>query len=268
MSRVNELSVLNKNSDNTDEKSAGSPFLSKSPGFIPLKAAIKNVKTLSYNSYLTVNPHFGSLMDEDAKPIDKQQRSKPIDKQPSIPTPDYLNGLILNNKSDAVFKLFNLRPTEMIAGIDRKDTASGQTVLMKACEKADVRLVEFLLKYNADPNITDNKDETATIIATDKNSIDIIKMLMEYKANINHKSIYSNSPLIIAGYHDYMPIVKLLVSAGCDLDIKESNYNHDKFKFSSEFVLYINDKKQIEADQHRYNKEPMLRDRYQICVCI
>merc|ERR1719201_2244783 len=73
--------------------------------------------------------------------------------------------------------------------------ASGNTVLMEAVERGMMYMVHHLLtKCKADPNITNNRTETALHIAYDRNGTEIINLLKRNGAEKTIRNSIGFSP--------------------------------------------------------------------------
>lgn len=104
--------------------------------------------------------------------------------------------------------------------------STNQTILMKVylgCETNKKEVMELLLKYEADPNITDNNKMSVLMYACEHNRKDIVELLLENKANPNlvSKRFFSNNALMIACDNQNIEIIKLLLKYGADKTMKD-----------------------------------------------
>jgi len=86
------------------------------------------------------------------------------------------------------------------AMIDAIDNDTGRTVLMIACEKGYIEIVDSLLKADAMVNSRDNKSKNAlfyAIMAKGENT-DIVQLLLSKEAELNYKSLDGLTALNLA----------------------------------------------------------------------
>jgi len=77
--------------------------------------------------------------------------------------------------------------------------STGQTTpLMFACMLKPVKIVEFLLKKGADPNLKSSTGQTALMMATIRGRFEIVKLLLEYGADFNIKDHNNTKAIDIA----------------------------------------------------------------------
>jgi hypothetical protein len=98
---------------------------------------------------------------------------------------------------------------------------NGFSPLIIATYKNQIKVVEFLLKNNADVNF-DSPEGTALIGACYKGNFEIVELLIQNKANVNVVGGNNISPLIFAVQSKNKKLVKLLVQNGADQTIKDS----------------------------------------------
>jgi ankyrin repeat protein len=98
---------------------------------------------------------------------------------------------------------------------------NGFSPLIISTYKNQIKVVEFLLKNNADVNF-DSPEGTALIGACYKGNFEIVKLLIQNKANVNVVGGNNISPLIFAVQSKNKKLVKLLVQNGADQTIKDS----------------------------------------------
>ncbi len=108
----------------------------------------------------------------------------------------------INNEAIVVFLVKKIKDINY-------NTISG-TALTAASYKGFTKIVEILLKNNANPNIADAKGTTPLIYATISENIDIIKLLIAYKVNKTHKDQKGNSALEYALFGNNEKLINLL----------------------------------------------------------
>ena len=81
------------------------------------------------------------------------------------------------------------------------------------------RIVELLLEYNADPNLSDLDAVAPLNAATQYGKYDIVELLLKHGADPNHKARRGDTPLYFAASKPAPDLVKLLLNAGADPDL-------------------------------------------------
>lgn len=98
------------------------------------------------------------------------------------------------------------------------------SLLMYACTKGHKRIVEVLLKYQANPNFKGKIfGNTALKYAIKVGSEEIVKLLLENNTDVNNYTSYEETPLILAYKYGKIEIVKLLLKYKADFNVKEYN---------------------------------------------
>lgn len=95
--------------------------------------------------------------------------------------------------------------------------------LIQAARYGNTYRVWELLYYGEDPDIINNRGETALIKASENGYIDIIKLLLNRNANPNIRNIYGATALMMASINDYTDIVQLLLDQEAKPDIRNNN---------------------------------------------
>lgn len=103
-----------------------------------------------------------------------------------------------------------------------------QTALILACIHSNKEIVELLLNNNADTDIQDYKNRTALFYACfNLKNNKLIRILLEKRADPNLKDIYGYTPLIYACKRsncDFVnKMVKILLKRGADPDLQDKN---------------------------------------------
>eukprot|EP01124_Arcella_intermedia_P005622 TRINITY_DN13326_c0_g1_i1.p1 TRINITY_DN13326_c0_g1~~TRINITY_DN13326_c0_g1_i1.p1 ORF type:complete len:528 (-),score=84.91 TRINITY_DN13326_c0_g1_i1:26-1609(-) len=90
----------------------------------------------------------------------------------------------------------------------------GLSLLHKAVQKGIV-FVTLLLKYGADPNITDNRGSTPIFLAAQTQKLDIVKLLYEHGSNILHKdnagTRVTDWIVKVPAFNDFVAELKLIL---------------------------------------------------------
>lgn len=93
----------------------------------------------------------------------------------------------------------------------------GSTILHKAVEENSQDLVEFLLKTQADPNISDRAEGiTPVFIAIHSDNSDIVELLHAHGADLNYMSTEGLTPLYVAMLQENHEMVQKLIELGAD----------------------------------------------------
>ena len=95
--------------------------------------------------------------------------------------------------------------------------------LIQAARYGNTYRVWELLYYGEDPDIINNKGETALIKASENGYTDTIKLLLNRNANPNIRNIYGATALMMASINDYTDIVQLLLDQEAKPDIRNNN---------------------------------------------
>lgn len=99
----------------------------------------------------------------------------------------------------------------------KKDEA---TRWFKAVEKGDKYSMKKLLKNGFNVNKKNNKGQTALMLATYNNDIKLVEFLMLYEADVNAQDATLNSPFLYAAAEGYLDILKIIGPQG---DVKRIN---------------------------------------------
>ena len=100
----------------------------------------------------------------------------------------------------------------------------GNTPLIWMIRYADKKSVQTLIDYGANIDIADNNKRTALHWAASSDISDIIKILLNKKCNIDAQDIDKNTPLILAVKNGNSEIVEILLSKNADTS-KSDNKN-------------------------------------------
>jgi ankyrin repeat protein len=101
----------------------------------------------------------------------------------------------------------------------------GNTALMHAIYKYP-EIAMYLITNGADINIKNSQDETAIHFASMAGNLSIIKMLFERGANINVYNINKHTPIMMACGNKHFKCVKYLITNGADINVHDLNYDN------------------------------------------
>jgi ankyrin repeat protein len=102
--------------------------------------------------------------------------------------------------------------------------SNGMTALMCACYRGRADTVRALLSSNADPNVKDNIEDTALIIACRRtNNANIVRALLSAGANVNASNCYGYTALTCTWKS--LDIVRELLAAGANVNVM-SRFGH------------------------------------------
>lgn len=96
------------------------------------------------------------------------------------------------------------------ANINCKSQHSGQTALLVAVDNKQFSVVELLLEWGADVQMTDNVGITPLYMAVDSNCCPIVKLLIEAGCDVNIGS-QDHAPLFLAARRGFLPVVQASV---------------------------------------------------------
>ncbi len=100
---------------------------------------------------------------------------------------------------------------------------NGWTPVMKAIWKNRIDMVQFLIKHNADINYSNNKGETALLLAAKANYKNILQMLFTHGVNISFPNEKGYTPLMIASKNGWLELTHTLIDAGADINAANKN---------------------------------------------
>ena len=110
---------------------------------------------------------------------------------------------------------------ESLDGCDR----DGRTLLINAATYGRKKLVEFLLKENADIHQVDKQKFTALHSAVISGDIDCVKMLLEAGCDPNQENAFGNNSLMVCKLNTNRDIFRLLIEYGAN-PTKKNNYGY------------------------------------------
>lgn len=101
--------------------------------------------------------------------------------------------------------------------INTRDFEEGKTALYKAAASRDAKLIRYLLKHDAKPNISDKKTRvTPIMISAGLGDASSVRSLVRAKANVNLQDLNGETALIKSLRSGKRKIVEMLLKAGAD----------------------------------------------------
>ena len=133
----------------------------------------------------------------------------------------YNKGIEVNKKVKGQIVL-DATDAHMYAGDDGKGVQleTELTPLYVAVAMKQVKIVEFLLKNGANPNIKNGQDRLALNRACIYEQLDIVKLLLQYGADVDANGIYGRTALASAVFTGNLPIVQELLNHSADIDLE------------------------------------------------
>lgn len=131
--------------------------------------------------------------------------------------------------------LYNFEIVENQRLVDRQTTA-----LMLAARKNNEKMVDFLLKKGANPDLASNSPgQTPLHIAASQGYIEIVRLLLKKGASINARDSEGNTPLFFAVYNGQKDMVTFLLRNGADQNIGASRAQRRTIPLSIATLLSI-----------------------------
>lgn len=110
--------------------------------------------------------------------------------------------------------LFTILCKESHIDINKQQSTTGDTALIKAVKRGRLNIVKILLDHHADVNIQNKDGYTALMLATAQQHEDTVKLLLQApKIDVNIKKESGHSAPTIAYVNGYINILKLLLEA-------------------------------------------------------
>jgi formylglycine-generating enzyme required for sulfatase activity len=98
----------------------------------------------------------------------------------------------------------------------------GETPLMIASRKDNLKKVKILIDQGADVNVRDNDEKTPLMISSGKGYNEISKLLIDQGANLNLRNSSGETPLIVALKNEQKETAELLVANGADINARDN----------------------------------------------
>ena len=97
---------------------------------------------------------------------------------------------------------------------------NGYSALHYSSDEGNLKIVEFLLNANCDPNLRSNEKETPLHLSSKRGYFDISKLLIENGAELNIYNNEKNSPLHFVCMNNYIELFKYFLTKHPKIDIK------------------------------------------------
>lgn len=123
--------------------------------------------------------------------------------------------IVDSNRFDILKTVIEIFGEENSINFNQKDS-SGNSILITACNKGDINMVEALIKMGADVNQAKKNGVTPLFIASQQGHIEVVKTLIEEKANVNQARDDGATPLYIACSKNHLEIANALFEAGAN----------------------------------------------------
>jgi ankyrin repeat protein len=95
-----------------------------------------------------------------------------------------------------------------------------EPILYIATSKGDLKILEFLLDADANPNLKTDSGHTSLGLAVSQKCADVVKLLISNGADVNAQDENKDSALIVAAREGSLEIVKILLEAGANANLK------------------------------------------------
>lgn len=137
--------------------------------------------------------------------------------------------------------------------LSTKRVSKAETFLMTACGQQNVKTVELLLKYGANPNESLENNYSVSMMATSSGSIEILECLLKNGASVNQsRKTDGMTALMFATFCGDINKVKLLISYNADKYLRDKNG-----KTALEYVDKIYDRYKISESTKKELKEQL-----------
>jgi ankyrin repeat protein len=101
--------------------------------------------------------------------------------------------------------------------INTRDFTEGKTALYKAATSRDVKLIRYLLKYDAKPDVPDKKTRvTPIMVSAELGDASSVRSFVRAKASLDLQDINGETVLIKSLRSGKRKIVEMLLKAGAD----------------------------------------------------
>jgi ankyrin repeat protein len=111
---------------------------------------------------------------------------------------------------------------ELLSNVDINNVRQGRkklTPLMYAVKKGNLKVIDLLLKNNADLDAKDKRGNTALIHATLNQRLDIIQKLVDSGANIDEQNNMGNTALMITVFRDSIETANELITLNANINL-------------------------------------------------
>ena len=137
---------------------------------------------------------------------------------------------------------------------------NGNSILHYACQGKNINVIKLLFKFNCEPNIKNNENQTPLHLASIKGNLDICKILIENGALFNLYDSYNKTPIHYACTNNFSDLVYYFYEVFIETDTDEKicdNLTNNK-EIDSLFQNYLSnhrDKKPHLSDLENINKQ-------------
>ena len=101
---------------------------------------------------------------------------------------------------------------------------SGQTPLLAAAQKQDLKMTNLLLERGAHPNAYHPQGFQPLLIASEKGNLDLVRALLAHHATVNSAQGFRGfTPLMLAAVHGHTPVVQFLLENGASLNMRNKH---------------------------------------------
>ncbi len=82
--------------------------------------------------------------------------------------------------------------------------------------------MQTLLRYGADPNLSNKDDLNALMLAAQRGHVDITKILLKHGAKLDACTSQNSTALMLACKRGNIDVARVLIRKGCDLEVKDN----------------------------------------------
>uniref|UniRef100_A0A0N5BNF1 NAD(+) ADP-ribosyltransferase n=1 Tax=Strongyloides papillosus TaxID=174720 RepID=A0A0N5BNF1_STREA len=120
---------------------------------------------------------------------------------------------------------FNEKENFNMGDFLNKKNSAGWSPLLYASYLNQIETINLLLKYHVNPNITNNRKETAIMLASACGHENIVRILIDYKGDCNLQSDCGKTALVYATLHNQISCIYVLLEKGADPNIVDETGN-------------------------------------------
>lgn len=127
--------------------------------------------------------------------------------------------------------------------VNQKDQSLGWTPLYRTVICSNFPACQFLLRCNADPNITNNLGESPLHQASDNSQWQLAELLLQHKAEPNLQQNDGDTPLHYAGFRGDFAVAEVLLRYGADPNLQNFMFGrtplHSAIESNSEETVKV-----------------------------
>jgi|GEM_PF-6267121 hypothetical protein len=105
-----------------------------------------------------------------------------------------------------------------------------------AADDADEKVVELLLRYNADVNMPNWDTMTPLMYAAKRGNASMVQLLLAHKAKVNIADQFNNTALTFAAQNGDKKIYNMLVAAGATQDARSGQFHRTPREIMQEWA--------------------------------